>query len=147
VDLAPNLGGGGHVVPPQEASAGGGRRGGQEPLRLGTAAAAGRGQRGDAARESPPPGHASVAPEIGGGEMSLEKKSETKGRAAAAARFGGLGTEAPPVTRAVEEGYVDTPVLPRPAVECACTKRPKPTRGLYTCVSYYFGYGINLHFW
>ena len=40
MNLAPNLGGEGHVVPPQEASAGGGRRGGQEPLRLGTAAAA-----------------------------------------------------------------------------------------------------------
>ena len=67
----------------------------------------------------------------GGREMSLEKKSETKGRAAAAARFGGLGTEAPPhPTRGVEESYVDAPVLPRLVVECACTQRPKPTRGL-----------------
>jgi hypothetical protein len=65
VDLAPNLGGEGHVVvvPTQEASATAGRRGGQEPLRL-----------GDMARESPPPRHASVAPEIGGREDELEKR-------------------------------------------------------------------------
>ena len=85
VDLAPNLRGEGHVVPPQEASASGGRRGGQEPLRLGrtAAAAAGRGQRGDAARESPPPRHASVAPEIGGGregdELGEKVRDEREG--------------------------------------------------------------------
>ena len=137
VDLAPNLRGEGHVVPPQEASASGGRRGGQEPLRLGrtAAAAAGRGQRGDAARESPPPRHASVAPEIGGGregdELGEKVRDEREGGGGRSVWGPWNGGATPPhPTRGVEESYVDAPVLPRLVVECACTQRPKPTRGL-----------------
>jgi hypothetical protein len=130
VDLAPNLGGEGQVLPPEEGGAGAGR-GRQEPLRLGRAAGpAPGGQRGDAARESPPPGHASLSPKIGGREggreMSLEKKSETKrkrregGGGGRSVRFvWGVGVEngGGTGTRGAEGGHVDAPVLPRLAVE------------------------------
>ena len=64
-DLVPNLGRR-SKLPPQE---GGARRGGEEPLRLGGAGAGpAADQRGDAPRESPPPGH--LCPEIGGGRAA-----------------------------------------------------------------------------
>jgi hypothetical protein len=80
VDLAPNLGGVGEavVVAPEECARAGGR-GRQQPLpRLDPAVG---GECGDAARESPAPGHAISPAEIAGreGGRSLEKKSREGG--------------------------------------------------------------------
>jgi hypothetical protein len=78
VDLAPNLGGVGEaaVVPPEEcARAGGGGR--QQPLPRQDPAVGG--ECGDAARESPAPGHAISPPEIAGEGGSLEEKSSGGG--------------------------------------------------------------------
>jgi hypothetical protein len=79
VDLAPNLGGVGEaaVVPPEEcARAGGGGR--QQPLPRQDPAVGG--ECGDAARESPAPGHAISPPEIAGERGGRELGGKVKRR-------------------------------------------------------------------